>query len=113
MSSSSNFDAALFMQMRAVHEKGEHLLSVFCCQYLQRLDISLLKWPTEELLCIYDLQIWLYDVIEESMRNRPYPSYDRRFLKLLVGKIEAAVQNTEEPVRTIEMFKVLQWVVNV
>jgi len=89
---------SILTQIKSVDVDAEASISVFHRQYLQRLDVSLLKWPEEALLRIYDLQIWLYQTVEETMETRPHPSYDRRCLKALVSKIEMSVQDADEPV---------------
>lgn len=88
----------MLKQIHAVNKDAESNLVLFQRQFAQRLDLPLIKWPENALLRIYDVQIWLYNVVEEAHHERPQPSYDRRFLKMLVSKIEEAVQDAEEPV---------------
>jgi len=91
----------LLRQIQSVQNGSEHCLVVFRRQYLQRLDLSILRWPEKALLCTYDVQIWLFDLMVKTRKEMSHPSYDRRFAKMLVSRIEAAVENTEEPVRVI------------
>jgi len=88
-------------QIQAVQKDAEHCLVIFHRQYLQRLDLSLFKWPGEALLCIYDVQRWVFELMVKRNVRSPHPSYDKRFAKMLVSRIETAVENTEERVRVL------------
>lgn len=94
---SLNFNE-LQVAIRRDFKDGEQQLVLFRRQYLQRLDVKTISWPESSLLEILDVQRWLFCFIDESMRSRPYPQYDKIFLKELVKRLEQAVEDMEEPV---------------
>ncbi len=85
-------------QIRRGFKDGEQQLVLFRRQYLQRLHMKYIDWPEPRLLRIYDVQRWLFFLIEESVQRRPYPQHDKSVLKELAQRIEHAVADIEEPV---------------
>lgn len=59
-------------------------------QFSQRVDFRSLKWPAAERLCRYTVQESIYSWLSSSIRDRPWPQYDARFLKELAKRIEQA-----------------------
>ncbi|KAK8044009.1 nicotinamide n-methyltransferase [Apiospora rasikravindrae] len=69
-------------------------LVVFRRQYLQLFEPDFLAWPPLQLLKNADVQTWLYKNLFDASRvpHRPPPRYQARVLKLLVTRIEKAIE---------------------
>lgn len=63
-------------------------------QFSQRVDFRSLKWPAAEQLCRYTVQESIYNWLSSSIRDRPWPQYDARFLKELAKRIEQAATSS-------------------
>ena len=72
-------------------------LALFRRQYLQRLNIKQLTWPSIDQLRLYNVQEWIWLFVSSAQKNLAYPAYDKAFLKMLQTKIEEAVEGTDEP----------------
>lgn len=90
------------LQVRVRHDSpsGEQQLVIFRRQYLQKLDLKHITFPSRELLQIYDVQRWMHSF----MSNPPadefdefHPKSDHDILNELVKRIEKAVSDAEEP----------------
>jgi hypothetical protein len=69
-------------------------------QYFQLVEPHQLTWPEAATLKSYDVQAWLFgnmfDV--EQIKSPPPERYQLRVLKLLVSKLERAIEDPEEDV---------------
>lgn len=78
---------------------GEQLsLAHFRRQYMQRRNVKDIDFPSFALLSDWKIQQWLWTVVEYLQKNNEYPAYDRGFLKVLLSKLEHAVEHVSEPV---------------
>lgn len=73
-------------------------LVTFRRQYLQRFDVKQLQYPSSDLLALWELQEWLWRIVDHAQKHQPYASYDKLFLKTLQLKLEDAVKDVAEPV---------------
>ncbi|PVH98409.1 hypothetical protein DM02DRAFT_596036 [Periconia macrospinosa] len=67
-------------------------------QYLQLVDLSQLRWPQGSVLKRPDVQSWIFHNLfdADKLTTLPPERYRLRTLKLLVSKLEQAVDNPEE-----------------
>ncbi|KAK8085870.1 nicotinamide n-methyltransferase [Apiospora hydei] len=72
-------------------------LVVFRRQYLQLFEPDFLAWPPLKLLKNADVQTWLYKNLFDASRvpHLPPPPYQARVLKLLVARIEKAIEEQD------------------
>lgn len=79
---------------------------LFRRQYLQLFEPDFLAWPPKQLLRDADVQAWIYHNLFDSDRNTYLPPgrYQYRVLKLLLAKIEQAIEDPEEDVGTFSCF---------
>ncbi|KAK7943966.1 methyltransferase-domain-containing protein [Apiospora aurea] len=72
-------------------------LVIFRRQYLQLFEPDFLAWPPLKLLKIADVQTWLYKNLFDASRvpHLPPPSYQARVLKLLIVRIEKAIEEQD------------------
>ncbi|TKA71392.1 hypothetical protein B0A55_04018 [Friedmanniomyces simplex] len=77
-------------------------LVLFRRQYLQLVEPDFLAWPPKQLLRDPDVQAWLYRRLFDPERNERLPPerYQLRVVKPLLAKIEAAIEDPEEDVKT-------------
>lgn len=77
-------------------------LLLFRRQYLQLVDAQFLAWPPKELLRQPDAQQWLFRRLfdPERVLRQPPERYQLRVLKPLLAKIEDAIVDPEEDVRS-------------
>lgn len=77
-------------------------LQLFRRQYLQLLEPRDIKFPDDSLLRDEHVQAWLFEHCFDTERNprSPPPRYRMRVLKLLVTRIEQAVLDPEQDVRS-------------
>ncbi|ORY69110.1 putative methyltransferase-domain-containing protein [Pseudomassariella vexata] len=73
-------------------------LVLFRRQYLQLFEPDFLAWPPAQLLRNADVQGWLFNNLFNHEKNPHLPPqrYQVRVLKLLVAKIEKAIEDPEE-----------------
>ena len=69
-------------------------------QYLQLVEPNKLRWPDAATLKAPDVQSWIYTNLFTSDTNSALPPerYQLRVLKLLISKIEKAIDDPEEDV---------------
>lgn len=76
-------------------------LQVLQRQYFQLVEPHQLRWLDEDILKTPDVQAWLFtgmfDV--EQIKSPPPDRYQLRVLKLLISKLERAIDDPEEDVR--------------
>ncbi|KAI8630803.1 S-adenosyl-L-methionine-dependent methyltransferase [Xylariaceae sp. FL1651] len=73
-------------------------LQLFRRQYLQLFQLDFLAWPHPQLLRRGDVQAWLFKYMFDESRNAQLPSerYQLHVLRLLVARIEKAIQDPDE-----------------
>lgn len=78
----------------------EESLALLSRQYFQLLDPDALRWLEGKILKQPDVQAWLYAHLfdQQTLRYPPPERYQMRALKLLVAKIEEALDDPEEDV---------------
>lgn len=72
-------------------------LVIFRRQYLQRINVKHITWPSAELLRIYDVQRWIYQWIASFMPTESNTKQEYNVLSELLRRIELAVKDAEEP----------------
>jgi hypothetical protein len=83
------------------------------CQYFQLLDLPQLRWPNESVLKKSEVQQWIFRNLfdADNLSTLPPDRYRLRVLKLLISKLERAIDDPEEDVRfPSPLFFVLQLV---
>jgi len=88
---------ALQVRVRRDHPGGEQELVIFRRQYLQKLDLKHITFPSRELLQLYDIQRWIHSFICSPPADEYHPKSDHDILNELVKRIEEAVSDAEEP----------------
>ncbi|CAI6334489.1 unnamed protein product [Periconia digitata] len=75
-------------------------LTILRRQYLQLVDLPLLRWPHESVLKQPAVQSWIFHNLFDSdnITTLPPERYRLRVLKLLVSKLERAIDDPEEDV---------------
>lgn len=75
-------------------------LQVLQRQYFQLVEPQNLRWP-EDILKQSDVQAWMFREMfdAESIKSPPPDRYQLRVLKMLISKLERAIENPEEDVR--------------
>lgn len=75
-------------------------LLLFRRQYLQLFEPEFLAWPPLQLLKDAGVQKWIYAHCFNAEKNDRLPPvrYQYRVLKLLLGKLEKAIEDPEEDV---------------
>jgi hypothetical protein len=70
-------------------------------QYFQLVEPHQLTWPEATILKSSDVQFWLFSNMFdlEQIKSPPPDRYQLRVLKLLVSKLERAIEDPEEDVR--------------
>jgi hypothetical protein len=78
-----------------------HGLQVLQRQFFQLVDPHQLRWPDSSILKKPDTQAWMYAHMFDasSIKSPPPDRYQLRVLKLLISKLERAIENPEEDVR--------------
>jgi hypothetical protein len=76
-------------------------LQVLQRQYFQLVDPQSLRWPDDGALKASDAQSWMYNKMfdVENIKSLPPGRYRLRVLKLLIHKLEGAIDDPEEDVR--------------
>ena len=87
----------LQVRVRRDHPGGEQELVIFRRQYLQKLDLKHISFPSRDLLQIYDIQRWIHSFICVPPPDEFHPKSDHDILNELVKRIEEAVTDAEEP----------------
>jgi hypothetical protein len=77
-------------------------LKVLQRQYFQLVEPHQLRWPDDVMLKHPDVQAWLFREMfdTEQIKSPPPDRYQLRVLKLLVSKLEGAIDDPEEDVRS-------------
>jgi len=88
---------ALQLRVRRDFPSGEQELVIFRRQYLQKLDLKHITFPSRELLQLYDIQRWIHSFICSPPADEFHPKSDHDILNELVKRIEEAVTDAEEP----------------
>ncbi|KAF2277924.1 uncharacterized protein EI97DRAFT_374076 [Westerdykella ornata] len=75
-------------------------LQKLCRQFFQLVDVQQLRWPESQKLKKPDVQAWIYDNLfnSDNIAFLPPDRYRQRVLKLLMTKIESAIEDPEEDV---------------
>jgi hypothetical protein len=75
-------------------------LQVLQRQYLQLVEPHQLRWPEKAILKQPDVQAWIYHGMfnMEKIESPPPDRYQLRVLKLLIAKLEGAIEDPEEDV---------------
>lgn len=69
-------------------------------QYFQLVEPHLLRWPDDATLKVPEVQSWLFINLFDTDRiaSPPPDRYQHRVLKVLISKLEASINDTEEDV---------------
>lgn len=75
-------------------------LQVLQRQYLQLVEPHQLRWPDDSILKRPDVQSWLFNGLFDmnNIKSPPPDRYQLRVLKLLISKLERAINDPEEDV---------------
>jgi hypothetical protein len=75
-------------------------LHVLQRQYLQLVEPHQLRWPEQGMLKQPDVQAWIYHAMfdMEKIKSPPPDRYQLRVLKLLIAKLERAIEDPDEDV---------------
>jgi hypothetical protein len=75
-------------------------LKVLQRQYFQLVEPHQLRWPEDATLKQHDVQAWLFREMfdAEQIKSPPPDRYQLRVLKLLISKLEGAMDDPEEDV---------------
>ena len=75
-------------------------LTVFRRQYFQLVDPSQLRWLDGHDLKLPEVQSWIFSCLfdDESNSTLPPDRYRLRVLKVLISKLEKAIEDPEEDV---------------
>jgi hypothetical protein len=75
-------------------------LQVLQRQYLQLVEPHQLRWPVDAVLKQPNVQAWMYHEMfdMENIKSPPPDRYQLRVLKMLVAKLERAIEDPEEDV---------------
>ncbi|KAJ4363563.1 hypothetical protein N0V83_009859 [Neocucurbitaria cava] len=67
-------------------------------QYFQLVEPHLLRWPDDATLKVPEVQSWLFTNLFDTDRiaSPPPDRYQHRVLKVLISKLEASINDTEE-----------------
>lgn len=87
------------LQTHLLHKlpHGEHELVRFRRQYLQKLPLKYITFPSSELLQLYDVHRYLYSFLCDPPAPEYRPKLDTDVLAELVKRIESAVADAAEP----------------
>jgi len=88
---------ALQLHLRHNLPRGEHELVRFRRQYLQKLTLKHITFPSPELLQLYDVHRYLYTILCDPPAPEYRPKLDTDVLAELVKRIESAVADADEP----------------
>ena len=83
-----------------VDHNSRRELEILRCQYFQLIEPPQLKWPDSQTLKAANVQSWIFDNFfnSDKVAFPPPERYQQRVLKLLVSKLEVAIDNPEEDV---------------
>lgn len=83
-------DAGILSQLRVLQR-----------QYLQLVEPSQLRWPSDRVLMASDVQSWMFTNLFDldRVKSPPPERYQLRVLKLLISKLERSIDDPEEDVR--------------
>ena len=78
-------------------------LKKFRIQYLQILDLDRLNWPPPTTLRKADAQLWIFRNLFDRTQQQYLPNdrYQIRVLKRIISRIEDAIADPDEDVRTV------------
>lgn len=76
-------------------------LQVLRRQYFQLIEPHQLRWPNDHVLKESEVQSWLFTEIFDTkdLKSPPPARYRLRTLKVLISKLERAIDNPDEDVR--------------
>jgi hypothetical protein len=75
-------------------------LQVLQRQYFQLVEPHQLRWPVDAVLKQPDIQAWMYHEMfdMEKIKSPPPDRYQLRVLKMLVARLERAIEDPQEDV---------------
>lgn len=92
----------------------DNRIQIFYRQYLQQVDVEKLSFPEDSVLLQPGIQTQMFHSMFKSHFMfpsevhtgvyLPTQSYQKRFLKELIRRLEAAIRNPDQDVRTILLF---------
>jgi hypothetical protein len=84
----------------ALAQTTRQQLEILRRQYFQLIEPAQLRWPDSQTLKAAKVQSWVFDNFfnSDKVAFPPPERYQQRVLKLLISKLEAAIDDPEEDV---------------